>query len=179
MLTEINNLEEMCDLMCDNKPPKKRITKEEAIETLTAIRDEATEDEHSVCYVTSEDADALNMAIEALKVSEIQTGSDTISRQDAINAICKDWCGSLHKDCKTPFNQETDEYYHCDGCGDVETLLSLPSATTEIIMCKDCKYYKAKQGGLPWNHCRRYCNRSVSLATNPNDFCSYGERMKE
>ena len=103
MITEINSLEKMCDLMCDNKLPKKRITKEEAIETLTAIRDEATEDEHSVCYVTSEDADALNMAIEALNnvtdkpndviESEndvIKSNNDTtdlISRQDAIDIL--------------------------------------------------------------------------------------------
>ena len=59
--------------------------------------------------------------------------SDLISRQAAIDAICKDWCNSKYKDCKTPFNQETDDYYHCDGCGDVETLLALPSAETPTI----------------------------------------------
>lgn len=35
----------------------------------------------------SKDDKALDMAIEALKVSEIPTGSDLISRQDAIDAI--------------------------------------------------------------------------------------------
>lgn len=59
--------------------------------------------------------------------------NDLISRQAAIDAICKDWCNTTYKDCKTPFNQETDEYYHCDGCGDVETLLALPSAETPTV----------------------------------------------
>lgn len=43
------------------------MTKEEAIEVLQDILKEATADENSVCYVSSYDAEPLNMAIEALK----------------------------------------------------------------------------------------------------------------
>ena len=43
------------------------MTREEAISKLKDILEEATETEHAVCYVTSEDAEALSMAIEALK----------------------------------------------------------------------------------------------------------------
>jgi len=43
------------------------MTREEAIEKLKAILAEATEDEDAVCYVTSDDADALDMAIKALE----------------------------------------------------------------------------------------------------------------
>ena len=51
----------------------------------------------------------------------------------------------------------------------------LPSAQPEIIRCKDCRFYEFKQGSLPWNNSRRYCNRSVSLSTQENDYCSYAE----
>lgn len=43
------------------------MTKEEAIEVLEDILNEATADENSVCYVSSDDAEPLNMAIKALK----------------------------------------------------------------------------------------------------------------
>lgn len=49
----------------------------------------------------------------------------------------------------------------------------------EIIRCKDCKHYKAKQGNLPWKNSRRYCNKGVTLATNPDDFCSFAERRTD
>ena len=43
------------------------MTREEATEMLKIILEEATEDEEAVCYVTSCDADALDMAIKALE----------------------------------------------------------------------------------------------------------------
>ena len=51
-----------------------------------------------------------------------------VYKQTAINAICQDWCGTSNADCKNQFNPEKDEYYHCDGCGDVELIKALPSA---------------------------------------------------
>lgn len=60
----------------------------------------------------------------------------------AIDAICNEWCGVSHKDCKHPFNPETDDYYWCDGCETVlDTLPNLPSAELEIILCNDCRYW--------------------------------------
>lgn len=61
----------------------------------------------------------------------------------AIDAICNEWCGVSHKDCKHPFNPETDDYYWCDGCETVlDTLPNLPSAEPEIAenisLCKCC-----------------------------------------
>lgn len=50
--------------------------------------------------------------------------------------------------------------------------------SSNIVQCKDCKYYKAKQGSLPWRNARKYCNRSSIIAMNPDDFCSRGEKMK-
>lgn len=46
----------------------------------------------------------------------------------------------------------------------------------EIIHCKDCKWYTAGQKGKPWNISKRYCNRSVTIGMNENDYCSRAER---
>lgn len=43
------------------------MTREESAERLKMILEEATADEDAVCYVTSDDADALEMAIKALE----------------------------------------------------------------------------------------------------------------
>ena len=43
------------------------MTEIEAIENLKMILEEATEDEHSVCYVTSCDKETLEMAIKSLE----------------------------------------------------------------------------------------------------------------
>ena len=48
------------------------MTNEEAVKWLKDILEEATETEHAVCYVTSEDSDALRVAIEVLQQPEEQ-----------------------------------------------------------------------------------------------------------
>ena len=57
---------------------------QEAIEKLRGILAEATESENSVCYVTEEDREPLEMAIKAL---EQEPCEDAISRQDALGAV--------------------------------------------------------------------------------------------
>lgn len=47
------------------------MTREEAIERIKMILEECTEDENAVSYVTSDDADALGMAIKALEEETI------------------------------------------------------------------------------------------------------------
>lgn len=49
----------------------------------------------------------------------------------------------------------------------------------EIVRCKDCKWYEAKQKGKPWKASRKYCGRTITLNMNPDDFCSRGERRNE
>ena len=44
--------------------------RQEAIKKLKDILEEATETDNSVCYVTSDDADALKMAINSLEIDE-------------------------------------------------------------------------------------------------------------
>lgn len=62
------------------------MTHEEAIKKLKDILEEVTETDDSVCYVTSDDMDALKAAIEAL---EIQPLENCISKEEVINAIHK------------------------------------------------------------------------------------------
>lgn len=53
---------------------------------------------------------------------------DLISRKEAIDAVCMEWCGVKHQDCRHPYNGE-DDYYWCDGCETVlETLPDVPAA---------------------------------------------------
>ena len=61
------------------------MTREEAINHLKDILAEATETEHAVCYVTNEDADALEIAIEAL---ERKTGYWSVKGGKYICPIC-------------------------------------------------------------------------------------------
>lgn len=58
--------------------------------------------------------------------------SDLIDRQVAIDAICMEWCGVKHQNCKHPFDVEKDDYYWCDGCETaLRTLPDLPAAEPE------------------------------------------------
>lgn len=58
------------------------MTREEAIESLRGILTEAVEFENSVCYVTEEDREPLEMAIKALEPCE-----DVIDRAEAMTEI--------------------------------------------------------------------------------------------
>ena len=79
--------------------------------------------------------------------------SDLIDRQAAIDAICNSACGS--KFCGLP-------------CDDVAALKALPSAQTEIIRCKDCKWFNELGCAI----------RIIDESDKPKetDFCSFGER---
>lgn len=60
------------------------MTRKEAIEKIKMILAECAEDEDAVCYVTFDDADALDMAIKAL---EQETCEDCVSRKAMLDAI--------------------------------------------------------------------------------------------
>lgn len=57
-------------------------------------------------------------------------------------------------------------------------VLEAPAAdVAEVVRCKDCKHYKQN----PWNKetellCQCYSDWN---ATEPDDFCSYGERKED
>ena len=60
------------------------------------------------------------------------------------------------------------------------TTLILQEAPTvdavEIVRCKDCKHYMPQKKSAHWENRANYCNRIVTIKTQPYDFCSYGER---
>ena len=54
-----------------------------------------------------------------------------------------------------------------------------PIYVADLVRCKECKHYKPKQKGKPWSASRLYCTKGTNKTTDPNDYCSYGEREGE
>ena len=48
-----------------------------------------------------------------------------------------------------------------------------------VVRCKDCKHYKPQKKSAHWENRTNYCNRIVTIKTQPYDFCSHGERKNE
>ena len=96
------------------------MTRKEALERIKIILEECIEDEDAVSYVTSYDADALDMAIKALKQEPCE---DCISRQAAIDALRTCY------DTETVTYTNGNEYIDYDQALDL--LNSLPSAQPE------------------------------------------------
>ena len=76
------------------------MTREEAISNVKMILDGATETDEAICYVTSNDAETINMAIEALKGIKDEKGYWT------------GYDGQYCSVCKLPWN------YYMTGNGD-------------------------------------------------------------
>ena len=49
----------------------------------------------------------------------------------------------------------------------------------EVVRCRDCKHYMPQKKSAHWENRANYCNRIVTIKTQPYDFCSYGERKNE
>jgi len=66
-----------------------------------------------------------------------------------------------------------------------EALEKLPSTETEIIRCKDCKYYDWDCVDMPYGMTGmiRWCNKlydgDESLKVEPTDFCKWAERKAD
>lgn len=72
-----------------------------------------------------------------------------IKREDAIDAICKEWCYVTYGNCP-----HVDDGFVCDGCDDVKALNALPSAEAvqgEWVRKYDdkinCYWYECDQCG--------------------------------
>ena len=100
------------------------MTREEAIERIKMILEEATANEDAVSYVTSDDADALVMAIKALKQVPCD---DCISRQAAKKAL-EDRFMELQK-------RHSVNKYETNYC--LNTILELPPVTPQPKMGGD------------------------------------------
>lgn len=48
-----------------------------------------------------------------------------------------------------------------------------------VVRCRDCKHYKPQKKSAHWVNRANYCNRIVTIKTQPYDFCSHGERKDE
>lgn len=90
------------------------MTNEEAIKRLRGILTEAIEFENSVCYVTEEDREPLEMAIKALESQKTGHWVDNGLRYDVVCSICntqyplKPIGSSRLMGCKSDY---------CPGCG--------------------------------------------------------------
>ena len=91
--------------------------------------------------------------------------NDLISRQMAVDAICKEWCCCSHDDCENKTMMENG-FDPCDGCSDVDAIMDLPSAQPErkpgkweiyIISMLDgegCRCSECGHEGVPvWDFC--------------------------
>lgn len=115
--------------------------------------------------------------------------SNSISRQDAIDAIYEAFCYAYCDNCDNNGKRWSDDDFACDECyrkyqnwkasrKTVEsTINALPSAEPEIIRCKECKF---------WTHIKRtnryWCKTDdglYDLNPSPDDFCSRAERRTD
>ena len=97
--------------------------------------------------------------------------TDLISRQAAIDAICK--ACSMEED-----------YHKCDGypetstwCDYLVALRALPSTQPDIIRCKECRYYEWMNNRVPAEQ-TWFCH-NWNAETGKDDYCSYAERQEE
>lgn len=89
-----------------------------------------------------------------------QLATDTISRQAAIDAICRS------SECESEF---------CGiPCTEVNALKALPSAQPEIIRCKDCKHWTQSTGKMKGYGLGRCDFHDADLVTC-NGFCYWAE----
>ncbi len=114
--------------------------------------------------------EAVKMAIEALKAQDVPETNveDTISRQTAIDTI-----NSLPKWIDT-------EHGVCLDYTDVLAVLSehLPSVESEIIYCKDCKYYGRADKKLFYRGAD-CLNNHIRTIVADRDYCSKAERRTD
>lgn len=179
----------------EKKEGERMMTREEALRELMDIRDEATAYPDSVCYVTSEDEDALNVAIEALNSvmdtenDTVKTENDVIKRQDAVNSDLirrEDSIALVIKAMVETDNEEIQNYLF-DGLR--RQMWSLPSAdAVEVVRCKDCiHWFPHTQCGFDEDNdeYHDYCGLLIpdddyyAYTRKPDDYCSYGERRED
>ena len=98
------------------------MTINESIENLKMILEEATEDEHSVCYVTNCDKEPLEMAIEALekqipkKPNKAIDSSWGIKKEVHVCPVCDYYLTEVHfLTCDEA--SSTEKVTFCETCG--------------------------------------------------------------
>ena len=88
---------------------------------------------------------------------------------------------ALHRKVKmetNPYGKPTIDYD--SGVKVLEWVDKAPTiGAVEVVRCKDCKHYMPQKKSAHWENRANYCNRIVTIKTQPYDFCSYGERKNE
>ena len=127
------------------------MTNEEAIQDLKDILEEATSDKDAVCYVTSEDAEALDMAIETLQTEPTKAVPPSLA--------------DVYKWERDIALSQLEEY----GIGFAE---KKRDDLVEVVRCKDCRFWKNE-------HLCLVMSRYGSIDTKAEHYCSWGERKEE
>lgn len=93
-----------------------------------------------------------------------------------IEAIEK--CSCVYTECEQECSQCSNEELYDDTINHIARTVyeagyrKQKENTVEVVRCKDCKYHRDLDGGVK-------CERMDGLLmTLPNDFCSYGAKMK-
>lgn len=96
------------------------------------------------CKAYNENNDFTRQRAENCPLVEIKHSQDgdTISRADAIDAICKVWCYTTYGMCPH------DDGY-CKGCDEIEAIDALPSAVCDDCIWNVCNYNKVDWDALP------------------------------
>jgi hypothetical protein len=105
---------------------------------------------------------------ELYKTVKIDTDSDTISRQQAIDALAEDMPQTYTPDGSHPADEgifmAQEIYADC-----IQTLRELPPAQPEIIRCRECKFASGDS---------RICMKFDHSPIGELDFCSFAERRE-
>ena len=141
----------------------KKLKSEEAITILKGMKVDIPVPKAAVTQI--ERNEAIEMAINALKCSEILNSSDTISRQAVIDAL-----------------QDRYKLYSWDDGGAqkaeigaiIREIYDMSSAQPEMVRCKDCKHHHYEGEDIP------YCDRiDYGYGWKDDDYCSMAERRTD
>ncbi len=110
---------------------------------------------------------ALDKAIDSLRASSAASCGDTISRQEAIDALEKAMCEDGFRSA-TGLIHKTTAY---------DIIRHLPAAQSEIIRCKDCKY--AEIADPEDNQDGYTCQFHRGSIWFSGSYCSWAERREE
>lgn len=104
------------------------ISRADAIEAIASL----DETDGTVKVFTGRQVNEILSALPSAETPTESTNTPTdtptvlISKEDAIDTICKEWCYVTFANCP-----HADDGFRCDGCDDVEAINALPSAEAE------------------------------------------------
>lgn len=153
------------------------ISRADAIETVCAVVIDEFDVSPTKGYEVSEHAlSALPSAETPTESTNTQTNIPTvlISKEDAIDTICKEWCYVTFDNCP-----HADDGFRCDGCDDVEAINALPSVeAVEVVRCKECKHSHMTYDGR-CKYCDEWEGDGEALYLEGDFYCAFGKRRED